>query len=106
MSHFAKVENGVVTEVIVATQEEINSERHGDTFLWVQCSYNGKFRGGFPGVGHTWDGGVFTSPKPHASWELSLDNTWQAPVEKPELLEFYIWNEGTTSWDSDPEYTK
>ena len=41
MSHFAKLNNNVVTEVIVAEQDFINSGAVGDSFLWVQTSYSG-----------------------------------------------------------------
>jgi len=45
MSHFAKLDsNNIVTEVIVAEQDFINSGAVGDSFLWVQTSYNGNFR--------------------------------------------------------------
>jgi len=39
MSHFAKVENGIVTQVIVAEQDFINSGAVGDPSTWVQTSY-------------------------------------------------------------------
>ena len=38
MSHFAKLNNNVVTEVIVTEQDFINSGAVGDSFLWVQTS--------------------------------------------------------------------
>ena len=38
MSHFAKVENGIVTQVIVAEQDVIDSGLFGTG--WVQTSYN------------------------------------------------------------------
>ena len=38
MTHFAKVENGIVTNVIVAEQDVIDSGLFGDG--WVQTSYN------------------------------------------------------------------
>ena len=45
MSHFAKIDsNNIVTEVIVAEQDFINSGAVGDSFLWIQTSYNGNFR--------------------------------------------------------------
>jgi hypothetical protein len=40
MGHFAKVENGKVTQVIVAEQEFINSGAVGSPAQWVQTSYN------------------------------------------------------------------
>jgi len=42
MGHFAKVIDGIVEEVIVAEQSDIDSGRHGDISLWVQTSYNTK----------------------------------------------------------------
>ena len=45
MSHFAKIDkDGIVTEVIVAEQDFINSGQLGATFEWVQTSYNNNFR--------------------------------------------------------------
>ena len=39
MSHFAKIDkDNVVTEIIVAEQDFINSGAVGDSFLWVQTS--------------------------------------------------------------------
>ena len=40
MAHFAKVENGIVSQVIVAEQDFINSGAVGDPSSWVQTSYN------------------------------------------------------------------
>jgi len=36
MSHFAKVENGIVTQVIVAEQDFVDTQEG----TWVQTSYN------------------------------------------------------------------
>ena len=56
MSHFAKIdENNIVTEVIVAEQDFINSGEVGDSFNWVQTSYNKKFRKQFGGIGFKYD---------------------------------------------------
>jgi len=100
MSHFAKVENGIVTEVIVSEKGFINSGVVGDEFLWVQTSYNDNFRGKFAGIGDTWDTvkGVFISPQPYPSWSLNKDNKWEAPIERPANTG-YRWNEDTLSWD-------
>jgi hypothetical protein len=100
MSHFAKLENGVVTKVIVATQAEINSENHGDAFQWVQTSYNENFRKNYASIGFTYDStrDAFIPPQSYPSWTLNDDTClWEAPVAMPDGL--YIWNEGTTSWD-------
>ena len=57
MGHFAKVEDGRVTSVIKAEQEDIDSGRHGDPSLWIQTSYN--TRGGIHyGQDYLPDGGT------------------------------------------------
>ena len=101
MSHFAKLNNNIVTEVIVAEQDFINSGAVGDSFLWVQTSYNGNFRKNFAGVGDTYDKSkdAFIPPKPYASWTLVEDTCqWTAPVTYPTDDKVYGWNEDTTNW--------
>ena len=104
MSHFAKVENGVVTEVVVATQAEINTENHGDAFLWIQTSYNRNFGKNFATVGGLYDSTrkAFMVVKPYPSW-LLVESTcqWEAPTPYPAAAtgkEFYTWDEATLSW--------
>jgi len=101
MSHFAKVENGIVTEVIVSEKDFINSGVMGDEFLWVQTSYNGNFRGKYAATGDTWDkvNEVFISPQPYPSWSLNDSFNWEAPVARPDDDKMYAWDEETTSWD-------
>mgnify|MGYP001092573428 CR=1 FL=1 len=55
MAHFAKLNNNIVTEVLVSEKDFINSGKVGDEFLWVQTSYNGNFRKQFAAVGDTYD---------------------------------------------------
>jgi hypothetical protein len=65
MSHFAKVENNIVTQVIVAEQDVINSGLFGDPASWIQTSYNTRdgvhilggtpLRKNFAGIGYTYD---------------------------------------------------
>ena len=78
MAHFAKIENGVVTEVIVVANATINggdfpeSEAAGQAFIasiglagvWKQTSYNSNFRGIYAGIGYTYDAvtDTFTPP--------------------------------------------
>jgi len=102
MSHFAKLENNVVTQVIVAEQDFINSGQVGDSFLWVQTSYNGNFRKNYAGVGYTYDRirDAFIPPKPYPSWLLNEDTClWDAPVAMPDDDQRYTWNEETSNWD-------
>ena len=100
MSHFAKIEDGLVTNVIVAEQDFIDSQDG----TWVQTSYN--TRGGKhydqDGNGYTFDSDkdAFYSPKLYPSWTLN-DATcqWEPPVAYPSDGERYEWNEETTAWD-------
>ena len=75
MAHFAKVEDGIVREVIVVSNDEAPTEAAGQAFIasigmtgeWVQTSYNnnpveGASRGKYAGIGDTWDGTTFSSP--------------------------------------------
>jgi sulfur carrier protein ThiS len=75
MAHFARIENGIVREVIVVGNDDAPDEATGQAFIaslgltgeWVQTSYNnnpveGKSRGKYAGIGDLWDGGKFTTP--------------------------------------------
>lgn len=78
MAHFAKVENGIVTQVIVINNETLGdldfpeSEPIGQEFIasiglegtWKQTSYSGSFRNQFAGIGHKWTGQNFKTPEP------------------------------------------
>lgn len=69
MAHFAKIENNIVTQVVVVD----NSQEHrGQEFLaedcnlpgtWIQTSYNANFGGKFAGIGDTWNGTEFVAPE-------------------------------------------
>lgn len=109
MSHFAKVENGIVTQVIVAEQDVIDSRMFGSG--WIQTSYNtygGSHKNGgtplrknYAGVGFTYDSDrdAFIPPQPFASWTLNEQTClWDAPVAYPDDGKRYSWNEETLSW--------
>jgi hypothetical protein len=101
MSHFAKIENGIVTRVIVAEQDFINSGVVGDSFLWVQTSYNGSFRKNYASVGFTYDKtrDAFIPPKDFPSWLLNEDTCqYDPPTPYPEDDKRYSWDEDITSW--------
>ena len=110
MSHFARIdEDNIVVGVIVAEQDEINTGVFGDSFLFVQTSYNGNFRGKFADVGDTWNPVLnkFIYPKPYPSWIFDEVGRWEAPVSQPSdmrredglIVKPYIWNENSGQWD-------
>jgi hypothetical protein len=108
MGHYAKVEDGIVTEVIVAEGPGWCEENLGGE--WIQTSYNthggvhsgGKFpiHKNYAGIGYTFDGIGFAPPQPFASWTLDPQTyLWQPPVPKPEGA-FWDWNEEEQTWDN------
>ena len=101
MSHFAEINSeGVVQRVIVAEQNFINSGAVGDSFYWVQTSYNNNFRKQYAGTGYTYDKAKdkFLDPQPYASWALDASDDWQPPTAMPDDDKMYRWDEDTTAW--------
>jgi len=119
MAHFAKVEKGIVTKVIVAEQDFIDRIVDDTPGTWVQTSYNTKggvhyapnswetddgvaLRKNFAGFGYTYDKvrDAFYEPKPYPSWTLNEDTCqWNPPTPHPEG-DPRKWNEDTQAWDA------
>jgi hypothetical protein len=106
MAHFAKVLDGVVTEVIVAEQNYIDTLEG----QWVQTSYNTygnqhpngtPLRGNYAAVGYTYDlqNDVFYAPQPAPSCTLNTQTwSWEYPQPYPTDGKAYVWDEATTAW--------
>lgn len=104
MAHFAKIENNIVTQVLVVHND---LEHRGADFLandlglggaWVQTSYNGNIRKQYAGIGYTYDAvnDVFIAPQPFVSWSLDENFDWQPPIPKPDGD--YVWDEESLIW--------
>ena len=86
MAHFAKVQDGVVVQVIVAEPEFFESFVDTSPGEWIQTSYNTRggvhLNGGEPlrknyaGIGFTYDRerDAFIPPKPEGSWNLDEES--------------------------------
>ena len=117
MSHFAKVENGIVTQVIVAEQDVIDSGLFGDPSLWIQTSYNTvgnvhygqdrqpdngvALRGNFACIGYSYnlEKDIFIPPKQYPSWVLDPTTyLWKSTVDYPNDGKDYEWDENTMYW--------
>ena len=104
MSHFAKVTDGKVTQVIVAEKEFFDTYVDSTPGEWIQTSYNTRggvhygqdgnpdggvaLRGNYAGIGYTYDreNDVFYAPQPGPEWVLNKTTwTWENPnpVETP-----------------------
>jgi hypothetical protein len=105
MAHFAKIENNLVTEVLVVDN---NMEHRGADFLandlglggtWIQTSYNNNIRKQYAGIGYSYDpvADVFIAPQPYPSWSLDENFDWQPPTPMPAEGRWY-WDEATLSW--------
>lgn len=111
MAHYAKVNNGIVEQVIVAEADFFNTFVDSSPGTWLQTSYNthgnqhpeGRpLRGNYAGIGFTYDAtnDVFYAPKPYPSWILNESTwLWKAPVDYPTEEGRFIWNEETLTWN-------
>lgn len=111
MSHFAKVVDGKVVNVIVAEPEFFNTFVDTSPGEWIQTSYNTignkhpenrPLRGNYAGIGFIYDKerDVFYSPQPFPSWILDQSTwLWNPPIEYPIDGKQYAWNESNKTWD-------
>lgn len=89
MAHFARIENGVVAQVIVVGDEYekmYSAWRAEFGEQWVQTSYNGRIRYNFAGIGYTYDeqADTFIAPKPCNHDELTLNDLYRWECENEE----------------------
>jgi len=107
MAHWAKIEDGVVTQVFVAEQDFVDTQEG----TWFQTSYNTHggqhtlggtpLRKNYAGIGYVYDStrNAFYEPQPYSSWTLNETTCqWVSPVAYPNDDKSYVWNEDTTSW--------
>jgi len=110
MAHFAQInQDNIVTQVIVAEQDFIDSGVVGDPSTWIQTSYNTyggqhklegtPLRKNYAGIGfyYSLELDAFIAPKLFTSWVLNTETClWEAPISKPG--DNYYWNEETLNW--------
>lgn len=94
MSHYAKVVDGKVTQVIVAEADFFTTFVDSSPGEWIQTSYNTignqhtkggtPLRGNYAGIGYTYDreNDVFIAPKPADNATLNTTTwLWEVPEE-------------------------
>ena len=114
MSHFAKVHDGIVTQVLVAEQDFVDTQPG----TWVQTSYNTRggvhyaegtdtpddgtpLRKNFAGIGYHYDSerDAFYPPRPYPSWVLEEATCiWHSPIPMPDGGKMYRWDEPNLAW--------
>jgi hypothetical protein len=117
MSHFAKVLDGKVVQVIVAEASFFTTFVDSSPGTWIQTSYNthggihygqdGQPDGGqalranYAGIGYIYDhiNDIFYAPQPYASWTISSPTwIWTPPTPMPTDGKPYTWDESTKTW--------
>lgn len=99
MAHYAKIVNGIVTQVVVIANKDtadaqgVEKEHIGAAYCerlfggeWKQTSYNGKIRKNYAGIGYSYDPALdaFVPPRPGADWTLDpITAQWIAPPDLP-----------------------
>lgn len=94
--NIAVLDDNVVINVIEAESVEFAQNLLGKTCLEITEEFPS-------GIGWTYDSinNICIPPKPFASWVLSPENTWEAPVPYPTPKEGageIVWDEETVSW--------
>lgn len=128
MGHYAKVNNGIVEQVIVAEPEFFNSFIDSKPGKWIKTSYNmlggiyydpetgqphsnqeemiaadeGRQRKNYAGIGGLYDEqrNAFMPKQPFPSWILNESSClWESPVPHPNDGLQYMWNEEDNVWE-------
>tara|TARA_R100000773_G_scaffold18331_1_gene16594 strand:- start:383 stop:766 length:384 start_codon:yes stop_codon:yes gene_type:complete len=120
MAHYAKVNNTIVEQIIVAEPEFFDTFIDSSPGAWVQTSYNTKggvhyepnsntassdqskaLRKNYAVIGGYYDGVGFHDAQPFASWTLnSTTYYWEPPVTYPSDGKSYVWNESVYQADN------
>ena len=111
MAHYAKVENNIVTQVIVAEASFFDTFVDSSPGEWLQTSYNTNggvhldggtpLRKNYAGIGMTYDlvRDAFIPQQKYPSWTLNEDTClWEAPIDKPDDGNTWVWDEETLQW--------
>jgi hypothetical protein len=111
MAHYAKVESGLVTQVIAAELGFFDTFIDSSPGEWIQTSYNTiggihllgntPLRKNHAAIGSVYDStrDAFYASQPYPSWTLVEDTClWQPPTVYPDDGKDYEWNEASTNW--------
>lgn len=91
MTIYAKIEDGIVSNIIVAEQSYVDTL--AEYYVRVTDSTNSV------AIGHEYDAAKnkFKAPQPFESWTLNEETIlWEAPIAKP--VGATLWNEADQAW--------
>ena len=101
MAHYAKVNNGIVEEVIVAESNFFDTFIDDSPGTWIETAVDGSIRKNYGNIGFTYDftRDAFYIPKPYPSCTLNESTCqWEYPISYPIDGKTYEWDEATTNW--------
>ena len=101
-SYFAKVVDGIVVDIIVASEHFVRTQFIDNTpGRWIETKKDGSIRKNFASNGHLYNASLdmFHRRQPYPSWTLNAESgKWEAPVAIPDLENPYDWNEEDQAW--------
>ena len=111
MAHWARVEDGIVTQVNVVEDDFLRANPDRYTGTWIKTSYNTHgnqhslcgtpLNKNYAGIGYTFDGTGFAAPQPYPSWtKNSTTYLWNPPTPMPTTEgKRYQWVEADLAWE-------
>lgn len=88
---YAKINSGLVTNLILATEEDIVLMDG----KFIECSIDESIRYNYPHIGASYDenNDAFINKSPHEDWVLNNETfKWESPIAKPEGAHY--WSNG------------
>jgi len=102
MTIYAKVNNAIVENIIVATPDFFEHFVDSTPGTYIETKEDGSIRKNYAGIGFSYDStkDAFIPPQPYPSWILNESTCqWVCPVAYPDETKLYNWNETTKAWD-------
>ena len=118
MKYFAKIENNIVSQIIVVDDldcaglnfpdSETVGKQHianiGLTGDWFETSIDGSFRQRYAWIDGSYNSELdcFVNPQPYPSWTMDSTGEWNAPAAYPSDAgkhDVYTWNEQNLAWE-------
>ena len=92
--YFAKINNGIVEQVVVAASAKWCADNLGG--VWKETFIDRK---DYAGKGYAYHSALnkFSFPQPFPSWTLDANKEWQSPKTKP-AGDNHVWNETSQKW--------
>jgi hypothetical protein len=101
MAYYAKINNSIVEQVIVAEESFFDNFIDDSPGTWLTTTADGSLRKNFASVGYSYDPikDAFIPPQNFPSWLLNETTCqWESPTIYPKDDKAYLWEEASLSW--------